>query len=112
MIEGAGAGDYLCAAAGMIGRRGSEYDPSGQERSMKKIVELFNLKTGHGLTETEGWLFMMTLKEVRFATAPRFHADSVIDLIAYAALMAESAREASDDEFPVAVKVEGAADGS
>lgn len=50
------------------------------------------------LSESEGWLFMQILKDIRQWQNPgRYHADSAEDCIAYAALKAESlCREAFD----------------
>jgi len=80
----------LMRAGEVLSERGESYD-SGQERSMEKIVDVFNALTGADLTERDGWLFMQVLKLVRLTTAEGFHRDSYEDNIAYAALMAESA---------------------
>ena len=74
--------------------RASTYDQPGGERSMGKTVEAFNAITGRELSESEGWLLLDLLKQVRLFAAPGYHADSAEDHIAYAALMAEAkARE-------------------
>jgi Domain of unknown function (DUF6378) len=84
------AQNYLQCATHTIGERGKQYDPSQtQERSMSKIVVAFNVITGLSLTEQQGWLFMQLLKIVRLNNSPKFHEDSAIDSIAYAALAAE-----------------------
>ena len=85
------AQEFLADAASLLDERGAVYDKAGSERSMQKIVQVFNFLTGHQLTEVEGWRFMMVLKEVR-ATRNGFHQDSYLDLLAYTALMAEAAR--------------------
>ena len=41
-----------------------------QERSMGKIVAIFNIARGTGLSETDGWVFMDILKMVRGNTGP------------------------------------------
>ena len=70
--------------------RGKTYDPEiGQERSMEKITEAFNIMTGHELSIADGWLFMQILKEVRQQTSPEFHRDSMIDKLSYVLLEAE-----------------------
>ena len=47
--------------------------------------------TGHFLTEPDGWLFLQILKDVRqWARPDRYHADSALDCVAYAALKAEA----------------------
>ena len=60
------------------------------ERSMTKIVAIFNIVCGKDLSETEGWQFMDILKMVRGNTGP-YNEDDWIDKIAYSALTAESA---------------------
>lgn len=77
------------ASAIMI-QRGKDYDKPDGERSMARTVAAFNLITGQDLTETQGWQFMQTLKDVRNATGSQPHEDSLLDSIAYAALKAES----------------------
>ena len=57
---------------------------------MPRIVAAFNALTGHNLTETDGWQFMLLLKLVRGRVTPG-HADSALDGVAYAALAGESA---------------------
>jgi hypothetical protein len=86
------ATNYLLKAAQILNQRGKDYDPTeGEERSMSKIIEAFNLISGANLTEQQGWLFMRILKMVRlYANTDRYHEDSAIDGIAYAALEAES----------------------
>lgn len=81
---------YLTDAAAVMEERAKEYDQPGGERSMGKTVEIFNLYTGKSLVESEGWLFMQILKDVRQWSNPGFHQDSAKDCIAYAALKAES----------------------
>lgn len=85
------ANEFLEKALGLLLDRGKNYDPDGQqERSMGKIVQVFNTITGKELTEAEGWLFMTCLKQVRLFNKPGFHKDSAEDLISYAALLAET----------------------
>ena len=83
--------DVLCTKAReTMVERGKTYDPSGgEERSMPRIVAAFNALTGHNLTETDGWQFMLLLKLVRGRVTPG-HADSALDSVAYAALAGES----------------------
>ena len=83
------ANDFLSQAQDTIGDRGKEYD-SGSERSMEKTVQAFNIIAGKELTESEGWLFMEILKNVRQWTKPEYHEDSAVDGVAYSALKAES----------------------
>jgi hypothetical protein len=82
---------YLLKAIDTLGERGQQYDKSQQqERSMATIVTAFNQITGQDLTEAQGWAFMQVLKLVRLHSNPKkFHEDSALDSIAYAALAAE-----------------------
>lgn len=84
------APELLGRAAALMHERGKAYDEPQGERSMGKTVAAFNAITGRDLTESEGWLFMTTLKSVRGFTREEWHQDSFEDLIAYAALMAEA----------------------
>jgi hypothetical protein len=70
--------------------RAAAYDEPSGERSIAKVVGIFNLFHGTELTETQGWHFMQIVKDVRFFTANGFHRDSAEDAIAYAALKAEA----------------------
>lgn len=86
------ASDYLKDGADLLSERGKHYDKSGQERSMEKIVRIFNDMTGQDLTTVQGWYFMQVLKDVRFfQNQIKAHADSLLDKINYAALMTEEA---------------------
>lgn len=84
------APELLGRAAAIMHERGKTYDEPDGERSMGKTVAAFNAITGRDLTESEGWLFMQQLKQVRLFTRDTYHADSAEDNIAYAALMAEA----------------------
>lgn len=85
------AQDYLRKGAELLEQRGKEYDKPEGERSMGKCVTAFNAITGRDLTESEGWLLLQVLKDVRQWQNPgRFHADSAEDCISYAALKAEA----------------------
>ena len=84
------AQDFLAKAHHHMQNRAVEYDAPAGERSMEKTVMAFNALTGQDLSETEGWLFMMTLKMAR-STQGRFKADNYEDLAAYASLAGESA---------------------
>lgn len=85
------ATDYLRKGADLLEERGKEYDNPEGERSMGKCVTAFNAITGRDLTESEGWLLLQVLKDVRQWRNPgRFHADSAEDCISYAALKAEA----------------------
>ena len=87
-----GADEILQVANEAIVQRGVMYDSTGQqqERSMGKVVAMFNALTGHELTNEQGWKFMCLLKLAR-SEQGEFSLDSFIDLAAYAALAGEEA---------------------
>ena len=84
------ADEILQIAEETIAQRGVMYDSTGQqqERSMGKVVAMFNALTGHELTNEQGWKFMCLLKLAR-SEQGEFSLDSFIDLAAYAALAGE-----------------------
>jgi hypothetical protein len=85
--------DLLREVFAILKERGKVYDTSGEsgcERSMEKTVALFNLRTGHNLTEAQGWIFMGYLKDVRQDAAGGKHRDSAVDKVSYALLEAEA----------------------
>lgn len=84
------APELMGKAKGHMEARASTYDQPGGERSMGKAVAAFNAITGCALAESEGWLLLQLLKDVRLFQRPGFHADSAEDCIAYAALKAEA----------------------
>jgi hypothetical protein len=65
----------LAAARAHLGSRAVTYDSLAGERSMAHAVAIFNLRTGHALTE-DGWLLLEAVKFVRGRAAPGYHADS------------------------------------
>jgi hypothetical protein len=82
--------DFLQDSMNTLEQRGKDYDQEGGERSMGKTIAAFNAITGRDLTEQEGWLIMLLLKQVRQWSTNQFHQDSALDSVAYAALLAES----------------------
>lgn len=80
----------LAKAASIMEERGKQYDKPEGERSMGRAVEAFNAITGKKLSESEGWLLLQVLKDVRLWQRPGYHADSAEDCIAYSALKAEA----------------------
>lgn len=90
MNEPKTAPEFLSHAASIMEERGKQYDKPEGERSMGKCVAAFNIITGHDLLESEGWLLMQLLKDVRQWQRPGYHEDSAEDCIAYAALKAEA----------------------
>ena len=86
------AAHILQTAAKHMQDRAATYDQQGGERSIHKTVTMFNILTGAGLTDEQGWLFMTCLKMVR-AQQGRYRADSYEDGAAYFALAGESAAQ-------------------
>ena len=88
------AKDILLQAMGTIGERGKSYDTdgNGNERSMERIVSMFNTMTGHELTTQEGWKFMVILKLVRSCQGED-KLDNYLDGSAYFALAGEETDE-------------------
>lgn len=87
------AAEFLQVAADTMNLRGKTYDQPTGERSMGKAVSMFNICTGHALSESEGWLLLQLLKDVRQWSRAEYHADSALDCVAYAALKAEALAE-------------------
>jgi len=81
---------FLQDAAATLAERGQTYDRPEGERSMGAAVDAFNAITRRDLTESEGWLLLQLLKDVRQWSAPEFHHDSALDCVAYAGLKAEA----------------------
>jgi len=90
------ANDILDEAAGMLSARANDRDQPDGERSMGKIVECFNIATGHNLSERDGWLFMVFLKAVRAATTPQGKLDDYVDGAAYFGLAGEAGHKGGD----------------
>lgn len=88
--ESVTAPDVLEAGAKHMRDRAVTYDKPEGERSMEKVVQMFNLFTGHNLKESEGWRFMLFLKLVR-SVQGEFKLDNFEDAVAYEALAAEAA---------------------
>lgn len=80
----------LHKAAEIMEERGKQYDQPGGERSMGKAVAAFNIISGRDLQESEGWLLLQVLKDVRDRQKKVAHTDSLEDCVAYSALKAES----------------------
>lgn len=70
--------------------RGDQRDSPEGERSMEKVVGLFNLWSGKDVTVFEGWMFMVFLKMVRSRQGEP-DADNFVDGSSYMALAGEEA---------------------
>lgn len=86
----------LQEAISTMADRGKTYDTNGQgaERSMQKIVSMFNALTGHNLTTAQGWKFMCCLKLAR-SEQGQHKDDNYLDGAAYFALAGEAASESN-----------------
>ena len=91
------AASILQDAIDAMSERGKSYDTDGKgvERSMDKVVAMFNTLTGHTLTTEQGWDFMILLKLVRASQG--YKHDNYIDGSAYFGLAGEAASEDVDD---------------
>jgi len=93
--------EFLEAARLTMQERGKDYDKKNwdsgdeelEERSMKKTINAFNSITGKELSESDGWLIMLLLKQTRQYQTNKYHHDSALDSVAYASLLAESLSE-------------------
>ena len=81
--------DILNQSKNTLIARGQEYDQPQGERSMARIVAVFNAHHDTQLTEEQGWHFMQIVKDVRFFNKDTYHHDSVVDGVNYAALRGE-----------------------
>jgi hypothetical protein len=88
--------DILESAAAIQRQRAYDYDQPGGERSMARTVQAFNIITNRvdkedaELSESEGWLLMQILKDVRDRSTAKPHVDSLEDCVSYSALKAEA----------------------
>jgi hypothetical protein len=93
------ASTILETARNHLIERGITYDAKGGERSMQKVVDMFNIYKGGELSTEDGWMFMVLLKMVRCSQG-EFKLDNYEDGSAYFALAGEEAaqhRGGSDD---------------
>lgn len=75
-------------------QRADDYDQPGGERSMDATVKAFNIITRRdgerAVSESEGWLLMQVLKDVRDRSTKWAHRDSLLDCVSYASLKGEA----------------------
>jgi hypothetical protein len=81
------AEDILNLSKKIMEDRGKRRD-NGDERSMERIVKVFNALTDHNLNEVDGWTFMVVLKLCRERTGADL--DNWVDGAAYMALAGEA----------------------
>ena len=84
------ASEIADSALKHIRERAETYDQPTGERSAAKTAKAFNAITVKDITESEVWLLLQLLKDVRQWSREDYHQDSAEDCIAYAALKAES----------------------
>ena len=84
------ASEIADSALKHIRERAETYDQPTGERSAAKTAKAFNAITGKDITESEVWLLLQLLKDVRQWSREDYHQDSAEDCIAYASLKAES----------------------
>lgn len=82
------ADEILNDAIQSLADRAKLRDKDNGERSMSLAVEIFNQIRHRGLTEEDGWWFMVALKIAR-SQQGGFSADDYVDLAGYAALTGE-----------------------
>ena len=79
---------FLTKAVEILKERGRERDVE-KERSMARIISVYNALTGQSLSVEDGWKFMAILKLVRIQIKP--HEDGFLDALSYMALWGEEA---------------------
>lgn len=85
------ASSILKDAGQTLAQRGVDYDSRGGERSMAHAVQIFNaIVCRDAMTEEEGWIFMLALKQARMMRG-KAKLDTYVDLSAYASLLGECA---------------------
>ena len=77
---------FLKKAIEILKERGRERDVE-KERSMARIVSVYNALTGQSMSVEDGWKFMAILKLVRIQIKP--HEDGFLDALSYIALWGE-----------------------
>lgn len=83
------ADQLIREVSSVLKQRGEQRDSSQGERSMERIVSVFNALHGTDLTVEQGWSFMVCLKLVRSFTGTAFRKDDYLDLIGYSGLLGE-----------------------
>lgn len=91
--------DFLDEAIKILSSRGEEYEKENkEENSFNATASAFNAITGKDLSPAEVALLLQILKDVRQWAKPRFHKDSAVDCINYAALKAKLLFEQYEDK--------------
>ena len=89
------ATDYLQECMDIQKQRGAEYSSTGEpERSFSTVAQVFTLITGKELVGSDIVLIQQILKDIRqYSDKTRFHEDSGLDKVSYAALHSEELRK-------------------
>ncbi|KKK73430.1 hypothetical protein LCGC14_2893940, partial [marine sediment metagenome] len=87
-------------AKSTISDRGKERDMPDGERTIPRCVTAFNAITGYTLSNEDGWLFMQVLKQCR-SKQGKYKYDDFRDGIGYAALRAEEAQMAHENDVVI-----------
>lgn len=87
--------ELLAEAQEIQENRAKQYDQPGGERSMDRTVRAFNIitrreNTDRELRESDGWLLMQLLKDVRDQNTEAPHPDSIKDKVSYSSLQGEA----------------------
>lgn len=90
------ATEFLKEGIETLSQRASDRDVK-EERSMTKVVELFNKLHGTNLTVVQGWNFMVLLKMVRAHTGGKFRKDDYVDQCNYMSLEGEAKSQETDN---------------
>lgn len=83
------ATSVLTSAKETMEERGKQYDSPDGERSFDKVAQAFSVVSGKQLAGSDVALILALVKIVRDQTGKNPHEDSLVDLVAYAALYFE-----------------------
>lgn len=79
---------FLEEAVTTMKARAELRDKEDGERTAAQIAKVFNVITGHTLSEADAWMFLIVLKIVR-SRSGRYNKDDYVDLAAYSGLLGE-----------------------
>jgi hypothetical protein len=99
------AREFLQKAIDTLADRGSRYESGQEENSMREIVDLHAMLISDiGLSELEGWFFMLSLKLIRLRKSieqGKASNDSIVDLLGYTAKLGECLFPPEEKENPI-----------
>lgn len=79
---------FLNEASRTMEQRAKLRDSEEGERTAAQIAKVFNVITGHELSESDAWMFLLVLKIVRSRNG-KYNRDDYVDMAAYAGLLGE-----------------------